>query len=54
VLKPEIARQQLAKLKSKKHAEGRLTRLRQLPKPTGGAAFGLFGKLPDGKHPKDY
>jgi hypothetical protein len=54
VLKPEVARQQLQKLKSKKHAEGRQARLRKLPKPLTAAGFGVFGRLADGKFPKDY
>ena len=54
MLKPEVARQQLAKLKSKKHAEGRHARLRKLPKPLAAAGFGVFGRLADGKVPKDY
>lgn len=54
MLKPEIARQQLEKLKSKKHAAGRQARLRQLAKPLARAAFGLFGKLPDGKQPNEW
>ncbi len=54
MLKPEVARQQLAKLTSKKHAEGRQARLRKLPKPLAGAAFGVFGRFTDGKYPKDW
>src|SRR5947199_8910834 len=54
MLKPEAARQQLAKLKSKKHAEGRQARVRKLPRPLAAAAFGVFGKLADGKYPKDW
>ena len=52
MLKPELARQQLEKLKSKKHVEGRYNRVRKLPKPLVAIAFGITGRLPDGKHPK--
>ena len=54
MLKPEIAREQLAKLKTKKHAEVRYARLRKLPKALAGTAFGIFGRLADGKYPKDW
>jgi hypothetical protein len=54
VLKPEIARQQLQKLKSKKNAEGRFARLRKLPKQLADAAFGVFGRRPDGTFPRDW
>jgi hypothetical protein len=54
VLKPELARQQLEKLKSKKHAEGRQARVRKLPKPLAATAFGVFGRMADGKYPKDW
>ncbi|MBY0528119.1 MAG: DUF4132 domain-containing protein [Gemmataceae bacterium] len=54
MLKPEIAREQLEKLKSKKHAEGRNARLRKLSKPLAGVAFGLSGKQADGKFPKEW
>jgi hypothetical protein len=54
MLKPEAARQHLAKLRSKKHAEGRQARVRKLPRPLAATALGVFGKLPDGKYPKDW
>ncbi len=54
MLKPESARQQLEKLKSKKHLQDRLARLRALPKPLASLAFGLFGKQPDGNYPKEW
>src|SRR5262245_5631415 len=54
MLKPELARQQLEKLKSKQHAEGRQTRLHKLPQTLAAAGFGIFGKLADGTYPKHY
>jgi hypothetical protein len=54
MLKPEVARKQLQQLKSKKHGEGRFSRLRKLPKSLHGIAFGMFGLLPDGQAAKDW
>lgn len=54
MLKPELARAQLAKLKSSKNAEARLDRLRKLPKPTARAAFALFCRNEDGDYPRDW
>jgi hypothetical protein len=54
VLKPEAARQQLAKLKAKKHADARQARVQKLPRPLAATALGVFGKLADGKYPKDW
>jgi hypothetical protein len=54
MLQPDAARQQLGKLRSRKHAEARYARARKLPKPLAAAALGIFGRLPDGKYPKEW
>ncbi|HEV3438164.1 MAG TPA: hypothetical protein VG122_12440, partial [Gemmata sp.] len=54
MLKPEVARQQLEQLKSKKHAQGRIVRLRKLAKPFASAGLGITGRLPDGNYPKEW
>src|SRR6516225_3534708 len=54
MLKPDVGRQQLETLKSSKHAEARWVRIRQLPEALAGAAFGLYGRLPNGDYPKDW
>src|SRR6516162_6167173 len=54
MLKPDAGREQLQKLRSKKHAAGRYARMRKLPKPLASVAFGVLGRLTDGKDPKDW
>ncbi|MFO0824313.1 MAG: DUF5724 domain-containing protein [Gemmataceae bacterium] len=54
MLKPELARQQLGKLKSKKHRQGRINRVQKLPKPLAASGLGVFGLLPNGSPPKDW
>src|SRR4051794_25917929 len=54
MLKPELARQQLEKLKSKKHADGRLNRIRKLPKAQLHTALAVVGRLENGEYPNDW
>ena len=54
MLKPEVARQQLGELKSKKHRQARVKRLQALPKPLAALGLGVLGLLPTGKPPKEY
>src|SRR5579872_91845 len=54
MLKPEVARQQIEKLQSKKHARGRIVRLSKLKKSIASAGLGITGRLPDGNYPKEY
>lgn len=54
MLKPEFARAQLGKLRSKKHKQARLTRVQKLPRPQAAHAMGVFGLLPTGKPPKEW
>ena len=54
MLKPELAREQLAQLQSKRHRQARFTRLDKLPKPLAALGHGVFGLLPTGKPPKEY
>ena len=54
MLKPDVGRQQLEKLKSSKHAEARWARIRKLPEALAAPAFGLNGRLPSGDIPKDW
>jgi hypothetical protein len=53
-LKPELARQQLAALRSKKHRKARITRLQKLPKPLAAVGLGVLGLLPTGSPPKEW
>ncbi len=54
MLKPDLAREQLAVLKSKKHKQARITRLQKLPKALAATGLGLFGLLPTGLQPKEW
>lgn len=54
MLKPDAARAELGKLRSKSHRQARLTRLRTLPKPLAARGLGVFGLLPTGKPPKEW
>ncbi len=54
MLKPDVARQQIEKLKSKTHALGRIVRLRKLKKPVAAIGLGITGRLPDGNFPKEW
>lgn len=54
MLKPEHAREQLGKLKSKKHHQARLDRVQRLPKALAGLGLGVFGLLPGGKRPDEW
>src|SRR5438876_790452 len=54
MLSPDLAREQLGKLRSKAHRQARLTRLQKLPKPLAAAGLGVFGLLPNGKTPDDW
>lgn len=54
MLKPELARQQLGKLKSKKQRQARITRVQKLPKPLAAVGLGVFGLLPTGSPPKEW
>jgi hypothetical protein len=48
MLKPELARPQLEKLKSKQHGAARKARLKKLPKAIAAPGFGLYGCDADG------
>lgn len=54
MLKPDAARAELGKLRSKSHRQARLTRLQKLPKPLAERGLGVFGLLPTGKPPKEW
>ena len=54
MLKPDLAREQLGKLQSKKHRHGRITRLQKLSKPLAATGLGVFGLLPTGSPPKEW
>ncbi len=54
MLKPDLAREQLGKLKSKKHRQGRISRVQKLPKPIATVGLGVFGLLPTGLPPKEW
>lgn len=54
MLKPELARQQIEKLRSKKHAEARIQRIRKLPKEHAKTAFGFLGRKEDGEYPDNW
>ncbi|MDB5310431.1 MAG: hypothetical protein JWO38_4633 [Gemmataceae bacterium] len=54
MLKPDLAREQLGKLKSKKHRQARIARLQQLPKAPAALGLGVIGLLPNGKPPSDW
>ena len=54
MLKPELARQQLGRLTSKKHKQARIARLKKLPPPLAAVGLGVFGLLPTGSPPRDW
>ncbi|VTU00293.1 heat repeat-containing protein : Uncharacterized protein OS=Pseudanabaena biceps PCC 7429 GN=Pse7429DRAFT_3714 PE=4 SV=1: DUF4132 [Gemmataceae bacterium] len=54
MLKPDLARQQLGKLTSKRHRQARIARVQKLPKPLAAAGLGVFGLLPTGSPPSDW
>jgi hypothetical protein len=54
VLKPELAREQLGKIRSKKNKKARYARVQKLPKPLAALGMGIFGLLPDGQSPKEW
>lgn len=54
MLKPDLARAQLGKLRSSKNRQARLARVQKLPKPAAALGLGLFGLLPTGKPPKEW
>src|SRR5262249_354614 len=51
---PEDAGHKLGSVRSKKHVEARHDRLRALPGPLAGIAFGVLGRLPDGSNPQEW
>ena len=54
MLKPELARLQLEKLKSKQHGAARKARLKKLPKATAALGLALYGCNPDGTLAPDW
>ena len=54
MLKPELAREQLGRLRSKKHRQAKLSRVQKLPKPVAALGMGVFGLLPTGKPPGEW
>ncbi len=54
MLNPDLARERLGKLRSKKHRRARLGRVRELPKPLAALGLGVLGLLPTGRPPKEW
>src|SRR4051794_33359158 len=54
MMKPELAREQLTKLRSQRHMQARHARMAKLPKNQAAIAFGLIGRRADGTEPDNW